>query len=186
MGDYSAFDLRVRIEQSLRIDPKPKPRIYAQIYEPAEIASLHYWLELVFSAEIAIPSLVLYSPLVVIGAMLIPPLIGLLLAEGLALAASDFYLGVKSVVNVLACEHGKSSRLRRGHRMARTIVRAPTAEILSWTQPNLLDLGIAIFSVLTGSVVVCRGGGGGGVTALPARPGFKQQSRVSYWAFNNA
>jgi uncharacterized membrane protein len=41
-----------------------------------------------------------------------------------------------------------------------------TSEILSRTNPNLLDLGIALFSGLAGSVVVCRGGGDG-VTALP-------------------
>jgi uncharacterized membrane protein len=31
----------------------------------------------------------------------------------------------------------------------------------------LLDLGVALLSGLAGSLVVCRGGGGGGVTALP-------------------
>ena len=41
-----------------------------------------------------------------------------------------------------------------------------TSEIVSRTNPNLLDLGIAFFSGLAGSVVVCRGGGDG-VTALP-------------------
>jgi uncharacterized membrane protein len=41
-----------------------------------------------------------------------------------------------------------------------------TSEIVSRTNPNLLDLGIALFSGLAGSVVVCRGAGDG-VTALP-------------------
>jgi uncharacterized membrane protein len=45
--------------------------------------------------------------------------------------------------------------------------RSPTEEILARTHPNLLDLGVALFSGLAGSLVVCRGGGGGGVTALP-------------------
>src|SRR5581483_8265109 len=35
------------------------------------------------------------------------------------------------------------------------------------TNPNLLDLGIALFSGLAGSIVVCRGASSGGVTALP-------------------
>jgi uncharacterized membrane protein len=43
----------------------------------------------------------------------------------------------------------------------------PTSEILARTQPNLLDLGVALFSGLAGSVVVCRRSEGGGVTALP-------------------
>jgi uncharacterized hydrophobic protein (TIGR00271 family) len=165
MSNYSAFHLRVRIEQSLRIDPKSKPRVYSQVYESAEIASLNYWLELVFSAGIATLGLVLDSPAVVIGAMLISPLMGPILAAGLALAAGDFYLGVRSMVNVLASMAGAVS-------FSAAIVwllpfHAPTAEILNRTQPNLLDLGVAIFSGLAGSVVVCRGVGGGGVTALP-------------------
>jgi uncharacterized hydrophobic protein (TIGR00271 family) len=97
--------------------------------------------------------------------MLISPLMGPILAAGLALAAGDFYLGVKSAVNVFASMAGAIG-------FSAAIVwllpfHAPTAEILSRTQPNLLDLGVAIFSGLAGSVVVCRGGGGGGVTALP-------------------
>ena len=95
--DDSAFGVRARIKQSFRIDPKSKP-VYAQVYESEEIASLNYWLELL--AGIATLGLVLDSPAVVIGAMLISPLVGPILAAGLALAAGDFYLGVKSVVNV--------------------------------------------------------------------------------------
>jgi uncharacterized hydrophobic protein (TIGR00271 family) len=42
-----------------------------------------------------------------------------------------------------------------------------TGEILARTSPNLLDLGIALFSGLAGSVAVSRAGGTGGVTTLP-------------------
>jgi uncharacterized hydrophobic protein (TIGR00271 family) len=165
MIDHSGPSLRVRIEKSLRIDPRSKPRVYAQVFEAAEVASVNYWLELVFSAGIATLGLVLNSPAVVIGAMLISPLMGPILAAGLALAAGDLYLGIKSVVNLLASVAGAVV-------FSAAIVwllpfHAPTAEILSRTQPNLLDLGVAVFSGLAGSVVVCRGGGGGGVTALP-------------------
>jgi uncharacterized hydrophobic protein (TIGR00271 family) len=155
----------LRLEQSLGIDPRAKPRIYAQVFEAAEIASVNYWLELVFSAGIATLGLVLNSPAVVIGAMLISPLMGPILAAGLALAAGDLYLGIKSVVNLLA-----SVAAAVGFSAAMVWLlpfHAPTAEILNRTQPNLLDLGVAVFSGLAGSVVVCRGGGGGGVTALP-------------------
>ncbi len=158
------FDLHIRIEQSLRIDPKSKPRVYAQVYEAAEIASLNYWLELAFSAGIATLGLVLDSPAVVIGAMLISPLMGPTLAAALALAAGDFYLGVKSVSTCLRAWQERSVSPQPSSGLP---FHAPTAEILSRTQPNLLDLGVAIFSGLAGSVVICRGGGGGGVTALP-------------------
>jgi uncharacterized membrane protein len=42
-----------------------------------------------------------------------------------------------------------------------------TGEILARINPTLLDLGIALFSGLAGSVVVGRAGGSDGVTALP-------------------
>jgi hypothetical protein len=38
---------------------------------------------------------------------------------------------------------------------------------LARTNPTLLDLGVALFSGLAGSVAVCRVGGGDGVTTLP-------------------
>jgi len=82
MGDSFNVYFRARIERSLRIDPKSKPRVYAQVYEASEIVSLNYWLELVFSAGIATLGLVLDSPAVVIGAMLISPLMGPILAAG--------------------------------------------------------------------------------------------------------
>ncbi len=156
---------RERLEHLLGIAPTSKPKIYAQVFEAAEVASLNYWLELIFSAGIATLGLVLGSPAVVIGAMLISPLMGPILAAGLALASSDLYLGMKSLLNQIASMVGAVA-------LSAAIVwllpfHSPTSEILSRTQPNLLDLGVAVFSGLAGSVVVCRGGGGGGVTALP-------------------
>jgi uncharacterized membrane protein len=45
--------------------------------------------------------------------------------------------------------------------------QSATHEILARTTPNLLDLGVALLSGLAGATVVSRGGGGGGITALP-------------------
>lgn len=156
---------RWSLERKLRVDPRSKVMIYAQIFEAAEITSLNYWLELTFSAGIATLGLVLDSPAVVIGAMLISPLMGPILAAGLAMAAGDLYLGIKSVAGVAASVVGAIC-------FSAAIVwllplHSPTSEIVNRTQPNLLDLGVAVFSGLAGSVVLCRGGGGGGVTALP-------------------
>jgi uncharacterized hydrophobic protein (TIGR00271 family) len=157
--------LRTRIEHLLAVDDESKPRVYLQIFDAAEVFSLNYALELLFSAGIATFGLVLDSPAVVIGAMLISPLMGPILAGGLALAAADLYLGLKSVLSVLvSCISAVA--------FAALLVwmlpfHSPTQEILARTHPNLLDLGVALFSGLAGSVVVCRGGGGGGVTALP-------------------
>jgi uncharacterized hydrophobic protein (TIGR00271 family) len=134
-------------------------------YSSIDLRNLNYWLELVFSAGIATLGLVLDSPAVVIGAMLISPLMNPIIGAGLALAAADLYLGVKSLLSLLVSTAGAVA-------FSATLVwllpfHAPTAEIIARTKPNLLDIGVALFSGLAGSLVVARGGGGVGVTALP-------------------
>jgi len=157
--------LRTRIEHLLAVDQESKPQVYLQIFDAAEILSLNYALELLLSAGIATFGLVLDSPAVVIGAMLISPLMGPILAGGLALAAADMYLGIKALLSVtLSCT---CAILFAASLVWVLPFQAPTHEILARTQPNLLDLGVALFSGLAGSLVVCRGGSGGGVTALP-------------------
>jgi uncharacterized hydrophobic protein (TIGR00271 family) len=163
--ELSRPTLRTRIEHLLTIDPESKSRVYLQVFDAAEILSLNYALELLLSAGIATLGLVLDSPAVVIGAMLISPLMGPILAGGLALAAADIYLGIKALLSVVLSSLCAIL-------FAATLVwllpfQSPTHEILARTQPNLLDLGVALFSGLAGSVVVCRGGSGAGVTALP-------------------
>ncbi|HWR53340.1 MAG TPA: DUF389 domain-containing protein [Bryobacteraceae bacterium] len=156
---------RARVEQLLRVDPEVKPKVYAQVSESAEITSLNYWLELILAAGIATLGLVLNSPAVIIGAMLISPLMGPIIAVGLALATADLYLGLRSVISVAASIVG--SVLFSALLVAALPFHTPTAEVLSRTQPNLLDLGVAILTGFAGSIVVARGGGAGGVTALP-------------------
>lgn len=154
-----------RFHRALGIDPDSKPRVYLQLVRSARVWNANYVLELLLAAGIATFGLVLNSPAVVIGAMLISPLMGPILAAGLAFAASDVYLGLKSLLGVLGSVIVAVA-------FAALLVwvlpfHSPTNEILARTQPNLLDLGVALFSGLAGSLVVCRGGGGGGVTALP-------------------
>ncbi|HUV70392.1 MAG TPA: DUF389 domain-containing protein [Terracidiphilus sp.] len=153
------------LQKWLRIHPDQKPKAYAQVYGSAEMTSLSYWLEIVFSAGIAAFGLVLNSPAVIIGAMLISPLMGPIMAMGLALAAGDLYLVIKAIANLLA-----SVSLAIG--FSAIIVwllpfHSITPEILARINPTLLDLGVALFSGLAGSVAVCRFGGGEAVTTLP-------------------
>jgi uncharacterized hydrophobic protein (TIGR00271 family) len=142
-----------------------KPKVYLQLYESSEFASANYLLQLLLSAGIATLGLVLNSPAVVIGAMLVSPLMGPILATGLALAASDVYLGIKCLINIILSVF--LAVLFSALLVWLLPFHSPTAEIVARTKPNLLDLGVALFSGLAGSIVVCRGGGGGGVTALP-------------------
>lgn len=159
------FTVRERIEHLLAIAPESKPHVYLQMFDASQIMTLNYGLELLLSAGIATFGLVLNSPAVVIGAMLISPLMGPILAAGLALAAADLYLGIKSLLSILAGVVG--AVLFSAALVWLLPFQSPTNEILARTQPNLLDLGVALLSGVAGAVVVCRGGGGGGVTALP-------------------
>ncbi len=157
--------IREKIAKALGIDLQGKADVYAQIYSSAQIASLSYWSEVVLSAGIATLGLVQNSPAVIIGAMLISPLMGPILSTGLALAVGDSYLLLKSVLNLLLSIVASSA-------LAGILVwllpfHTVTQEILSRIHPNLLDLGIAVLSGLAGSIVVCRGGAGSGVMALP-------------------
>ncbi len=151
--------------RALELDPRAKPAIYLQLVRSARVLNANYALELLLSAGIATFGLVLNSPAVVIGAMLISPLMGPILAAGLAFAASDLYLGLKSFLGIVASVI--TAVLFAAFLVWLLPFQSPTSEILARTQPNLLDLGVALFSGLAGSLVVCRGGGGGGVTALP-------------------
>ncbi len=151
--------------RALELDPGAKPAIYLQMVRSARVLNANYALELLLAAGIATLGLVLNSPAVVIGAMLISPLMGPILAAGLAFAASDLYLGLKSFLGIVASVI--TAVLFAAFLVWLLPFQSPTSEILARTQPNLLDLGVALLSGLAGSLVVCRGGGGGGVTALP-------------------
>jgi len=152
MAAAARHSLHLGFERLLRIRPDSKRRVYMQVLEAAELSSLNYWLELIFSAGIATLGLVLNSPAVVIGAMLISPLMGPIMAAGLALAAADLYLGLKALVNLAVSVSGAVA-------FSALLVwllpfHIPTGEILSRTQPNLLDLGVALLSGLAGSMAV--------------------------------
>lgn len=73
----------------LGIDPERKEEIYLQLARAATLRDAYHWLLILFAAGIATLGLVLNSPAVIIGAMLISPLMGPILAAGLALAAGD-------------------------------------------------------------------------------------------------
>jgi uncharacterized hydrophobic protein (TIGR00271 family) len=163
--DVLAPSIRPRIEHLLGVDQQSKPAVYLGMFDASEVVSVKYAVELLLSAGIATLWLVLDSPAVVIGAMLISPLMGPILAAGLALAAADLYLGIKSLLSIL---FGVLLSVLFAAALVWLLpFQSPTGEILARIHPNLLDLGVALFSVLAGAIVVCRGGSGAGVTALP-------------------
>jgi len=83
---------------------------------------------------------------------------------GLAFAVSDVYLGTKSFLS-------RIGSIIVSVTFSAVVVwlmpfQWPTAEILGRTQPNLLDLGVAVFSGLAGSLAIARSLIGGAASAL--------------------
>ena len=167
MNPVLRFLLRPRFENLLRVDPESKPTVYMQVFDGADISNINYWLELFLSAGIATLGLVLSSPAVVIGAMLVSPLMGPIIGAGLAFAAADLYLGIKSALQLIISIVG--SIVFAGGLVWLLPLDTATPEILARTRPNLLDLGVALFSGLAGSLLVSRSCSptGGGTSALP-------------------
>ena len=139
---------------NLGVNAERKSEIYLQVSKSATLRDTSYWLQILFSAGIALLGMVLNSSAVVIGAMLISPLMGPILAGGLAFASGDVILGWRALVNlVLSC------LLAVGFAMLLVVLlpfKEITTEIAARTQPNTLDLVIALFSGAVGSVAVCK------------------------------
>ncbi|PZV13004.1 MAG: hypothetical protein DCF20_16675 [Pseudanabaena sp.] len=145
---------RDRIAMQMGVDEQRKTEVYLEISQAATLRDITYWLQILFAAGIATLGLVLSSPAVIIGAMLISPLMGPILSLGLALAVGDFVLLARAIVNLtLSCSVAVSFTILLVFMMP---FKEVTSEILARTQPNTLDLGVALFSGAIGAIAVCR------------------------------
>ena len=146
--------LRDRFADNLGIGQERKADIYLDLSNAAALRDTIYWLQILFAAGIATLGLALNSPAVIIGAMLISPLMGPILAGGLALAAGDLSLGFRAIVKLgLSCLVAVSFAV---FLVALLPFKEITAEIAGRTRPNILDLVIALFSGAIGSVAICK------------------------------
>ena len=119
--------------------------------------SPRYAFMIMMSAGIAVLGLLLSSPAVVIGAMLISPLMSPILGLGFSLALFDFAEMRRSLIalaigSVLAVAFTALI-------VVASPLKAPTAEILARTRPNLFDLLVALFAALAGTFAIIRGRG---------------------------
>jgi len=138
----------------LDIDQARKEEVYCEVLESVSLLNLSFWLQVFFSAGIATLGLVLNSPAVIIGAMLIAPLMGLILANGLSLAAGDVVLALRSLLSLtLSCMAAVGFAVLLVWLLPFNEV---TAEISARTQPTLLDLMVALFSGALGSLATCQ------------------------------
>jgi uncharacterized hydrophobic protein (TIGR00271 family) len=111
-----------------------------------------YFLMLVMACLIALLGLLTNSPAVIIGAMLISPLMGPILACGLAFTLADWPLGRKALRNAVLSVF-EAVAIAALATLASPL-REVTPEILARTRPNLMDLLIAFFSGLAGTLAL--------------------------------
>ena len=115
----------------------------------------HYAFMTMMSAGIAVLGLLLSSPAVVIGAMLISPLMGPIIGFGFGLALFSarrirrtlVTIGAGAMLAVLFC----------AVIVALSPLQSVTEEIAARTRPNLFDLMVATFSGLAGTYAMIRG-----------------------------
>ncbi len=117
--------------------------------------SARYLFMIAMSAGIAILGMLLSSPAVVIGAMLLSPLMGPIMGLGFALAIGDYSWMRQSVRSLLwgtAIGIGLCALI-----VFLSPLQTVTPEIAARTKPNLFDLLVALFSALAGAYAMIRG-----------------------------
>ncbi|WP_323810863.1 DUF389 domain-containing protein [Sphingobium baderi] len=132
-------------------------RVIATIEEESGWSPRYLFMP-IMSAGIAVLGLLLSSPAVVIGAMLISPLMNPILGLGFSLALFDFREMRRALVALAAgslCAVAFTALI-----VALSPLQAPTSEIIARTRPNLFDLGVALFAALAGTFAIIRGRGG--------------------------
>jgi uncharacterized hydrophobic protein (TIGR00271 family) len=117
--------------------------------------SERYLFMTAMSAGIAVLGLLLSSPAVVIGAMLLSPLMDPIMGLGFALAIGD-YQWLKKSARSLAWGTVMAVGLTAALVYVSPI-QTITAEIAARTQPNLFDLFVALFSAMAGAYAMIRG-----------------------------
>ncbi|MBE9470695.1 MAG: DUF389 domain-containing protein [Chloroflexi bacterium] len=106
------------------------------------------------AAAIAALGLLLNSPAVIIGAMLVAPLMQAVIGLGLGVVQGDLHLLRLAVSATL---RGALLAIAVGLLMGLAMPDgSPTAEMLSRTHPTLLDLGVALVSGAAGAYALCR------------------------------
>lgn len=120
--------------------------------------SFNFVFMTVVAGGIATIGLLLNSPAVIIGAMLISPLMGPIVAGGIALATLDVALARRSARTLALGAFGAIAFT------ALIVLISPikelTPELLARTRPNLFDLAVAILSGAAGGYAMIRGRGG--------------------------
>ncbi|MEE4201695.1 DUF389 domain-containing protein [Erythrobacter sp.] len=119
------------------------------------LMSERYLFMTAMSGGIAVLGLLLSSPAVVIGAMLLSPLMGPIMGLGFALSIGDYNWLKQSAISLAwgtIIAVGLTGAL-----VFMSPIQTITPEIAARTQPNLFDLFVALFSAMAGAYAMIRG-----------------------------
>ena len=131
-------------------------QVMDRIVEESGLTARYVFMTMM-SAGIAVLGLLLSSPAVVIGAMLISPLMGPILGLGFSLALFDFSELRRAFTAFLV---GSLAAVAfTAIIVLASPLKAATVEILARTRPNLFDLLVALFAALAGTFAIIRGRG---------------------------
>lgn len=127
--------------------------VYKQVRR-ATRPEIDFFVMISLSAGIASLGLMLNSPAVIIGAMLVAPLMAAVLGLGLGMVQADIrLLGLSGSATL----RGMLLAILMGAGAGLILPEAqPTAEVMSRTAPSLLDMGVALISGLAGAYAICR------------------------------
>ncbi len=137
------------------VSREERVEIYKEIRRSAR-QRVDFFVMIGMSAAIASFGLLLNSPAVIIGAMLIAPLMSAIIGMGLGIVQGDmrFLLNATS-----AAMRGALVATAMGVVIgALNFAREPTAEMLARSGPSLLDLAVAIVSGAAAAYALCRKG----------------------------
>ena len=145
--------LKAPISQKSMHDRPSNQEINESLKSQARI-SLRHLLLLSFSALIASLGLLINSTGIIIGAMIIAPMMNPIVSLGYAISASDLRILLRSLFNlilsiivVLIISYFSASLLS---------LRIAGSELLSRTQPSMVDLGVAICAGLAAGYSTCH------------------------------
>jgi uncharacterized hydrophobic protein (TIGR00271 family) len=127
--------------------------IYKDIRDGAE-PKVDFFVMIALSAAIATFGLLQNSPAVIIGAMLVAPLMAAIFGLSMGVVRGDLRLLRRAASATL---RGMLLAIVVGVLFTLMIPAAtPQNEVISRTQPNLLDLGVALASGAAGAYALCR------------------------------
>lgn len=158
-----ASNISWRMQRALpRLGLRDRTNAYVRIRRSAR-PNIDFYMLISLSAMIAGLGLIVNSPAVVIGAMLVAPLMSPIVGTGMAIVLGDARFLRLSLGAVF---RGAALAIIVGMIAGLLYLNRPdlNSELMARTQPTLIDLAIALFSGFAGGYALCRSDAAG---ALP-------------------